>query len=178
MRNWFCLLLALLAAGLLGGCRTGAAVLTPQGGSNQPGVAEAGELNLTLGAQAEGSQYRLVLSAPNASDLYQVGGTLVYDPQRYEIDRVEAGGGLGTPQNSYLVNGEKTPGRLGFAYTKRFAGPGANGQVSLLHFVVIPRRGRFQLADFTLATADAPLKARDSKKHDFRVTVTRGAVQP
>lgn len=179
MRKLIWLIAALSTLALGASCRTTGAALNPHtpAGNGATAAGEAGDIRLALSAQPEGGDYRLILAAPNAADLYQVGGTLVYDPQRYSIVRVEAGGGLGDPQTSYFFDGEQAPGRHGFAYTKRYAEAGASGPVSLLHFIVHPLGSRFNLDDFTLATRELPLKARDSKKHDFRVTLTRGAVQ-
>ena len=83
---------------------------------------------------------------------------------------MHAGGGLGKPPEAYFVWGERTPGRLDFAYTKRFYGPGATGTVPLLSVRVSTRAG-FSLGDFTLDTAAGTLLARDSAKREFGVTL-------
>ena len=179
MRNSIWIVVTLCLAACAAGCRgNSAAVNLPASGGSNPAGGQANTVRLTLDAKQEAGDYRLILSAPNASDLYQLAGTLVYDPQRYTLQRVEAGGGLGGPEASYLFDGEHTAGRHAFAYTKRYAGPGANGAVSLLHFIVVPLQGKFKLDDFKLDTTAGQLKVRDSKKHDFSVSVTRGTVQP
>jgi hypothetical protein len=184
-KRWGLLGGGLLAALLMSGCGSGGNTTTDPGRTEQPGnndaptpSGEAGSVSLSLDALTEGASYRLVLSVPQAQDLYQLAGTLVYDPQRYRIERVEAGGGLGTPQDSYFMDAECTAGRRGFAYTRRFAGAGVGGPASLVHFIVTPLgQTHFALADFSLNTAEAPLKVRDSHKHEFRVSIMRGTVQ-
>lgn len=167
---------------LLAGCGGKSSTPAASGPGNGPAVTpvpagEAGSVQLKLSAAQEGGNWRLILSAPEAADLYQLAGTLLYDPARYAIRRVEAGGGLGDPRESYFLDSEARPGERGFAYTRRYAGPGASGNTSLIHFIIEPVSGRFDLADFTLSTAEMPLKVRDSKKHDFSVSITRAEVQ-
>jgi hypothetical protein len=57
---------------------------------------------------------------------------------------------------------------VAFAYTKRFWGPGADGDVWLVSLRVRPN-GTFNAADFSLLK-DAKLLARDSKKRKIEVT--------
>ena len=128
---------------------------------------DAGSVHLTLTADDEGGQWRVNLVAPSASDLYQVGGTLAFDSSKYSVVAVEAGGGLGQPADSYFVGQETSPGRVAFAYTKRYWGNGASGKLWLVSLRVKPT-GTFSLADFKL-DPDAKLLARDSKKRVMQV---------
>lgn len=113
---------------------------------------------------------RLMLAARDATDLYQVAGTLSYDPARYDLLNVEAGGGLGGPEDCYFVGGETVQGRVAFAYTKRWHGAGAQGSVNLLSVVIAPRRA-FSLADFSVDTGPGQLLLRNSAKQAFAPTV-------
>ena len=129
----------------------------------------AGNVHLTLTAEQDGSDWRINLIAPSASDLYQIGGTLAFDSSKYEVVAVEAGGGLGQPENSYFVGKETSPGRVAFAYTKRFYGAGSSGKLWLVSLRVHPR-STFNAADFKL-DENQKLMARDSKKRVMRVEV-------
>jgi hypothetical protein len=93
-----------------------------------------------------------------------------YDPQRYDLQNVEAGGGLGGPEECYFVGGESSAGRIAFAYTKKLYGPGVSGSVNLLSLRVAPKAG-FSLSDFSLDTAPGKLLARNSKKQAFAASV-------
>jgi hypothetical protein len=128
---------------------------------------DAGSVRVTLTADQDGSDWRVNLIAPSASDLYQIGGTIAFDSSKYAVVAVEAGGGLGQPDNSYFVGKETSPGRVAFAYTKRFYGAGANGKLWLVSLRVHPK-GSFSAADFKL-DPEQKLMARDSKKRVMRI---------
>jgi hypothetical protein len=130
------------------------------------GKQSAGELALRLSASESGGTVKVVLSAPAAADLYQLAGTLLYDADKYSILAVEAGGGLGNPEESYFFSSEQTPGKLGFAYTKRMWGAGANGACQLL-VLRAEAKGAFSPADFKLDTRAGQLRARNSAKVEF-----------
>jgi hypothetical protein len=138
-----------------------------QAGGQPPANPEAGSVRVSLSAEQDGSDWRVNLIAPDASDLYQIGGTLAFDSTKYEVLTVEAGGGLGQPENSYFVGRETSPGRVAFAYTKRFYGAGASGKLWLVSLRVHPK-GSFSAADFKL-DENQKLMARDSKKRVMHV---------
>jgi hypothetical protein len=127
----------------------------------------AGSVHVALNATQDGNEWRVELVAPDASDLYQIGGTLAFDGAKYEVIAVEAGGGLGQPDTSYFVGQQTAPGRVDFAYTKRFFGEGSSGKLSLVHLRVRPT-GRFELSDFRLDRARR-LLARDSRRRLYEV---------
>jgi hypothetical protein len=143
----------------------------PAGGVQQPGQPQpdpaAGSLRVTLTSEQDGNDWRVTLTAPSASDLYQIGGTLAFDSAKYEVVSIEAGGGLGQPGDSYFVGKESSPGKVGFAYTKRYWGSGASGKLALVSLRVRPV-GAFSLTDFKLDPA-AKLLARDSQRRVMRV---------
>lgn len=174
MRFALILSILVLLASCGGGHRTvrgGQQDLLP--GSNRAGQPapnpDAGSVKLTLTSEQDGSDWRVNLMAPSASDLYQVGGTLTFDSTRYEVVAVEAGGGLGQPEDSYFVGQETSPGRVSFAYTKRFYGAGNSGKLWLLSLRVHPK-GSFSAADFKL-DQNQKLLARDSRKRVMKVEV-------
>jgi hypothetical protein len=165
------LLLLLASCGGHGGTR-GAGQQNPPGGlqTGQPTPnPDAGSVRVTLDAQQDGGEWRVNLMAPSASDLYQIGGTLAFDSSKYSVVGVEAGGGLGQSDNSYFVGQETSPGRVAFAYTKRFWGAGASGKLWLVSLRVRPT-GSFSLADFKL-DENQKLLARDSKKRVMKVEI-------
>jgi len=175
MRRFLAAILLILAVG----CRSGTGTPIPEASSpgvgyTPPATPPSG-LELQLNATAEQDSWRITLSAPSATDLYQLAGTLIYEPERYTLRSVEAGGGLGGPQDAYFVWGEHDHGRLDFAYTKRYYGAGFSGQVSLLSIRVNALDG-FRLADFRLDTSTGKLLARDSAKRGFAVQLA-GEVQ-
>ena len=159
----YVMLLALL---LLVGCQAGSALHDPPQEQSAPAL----KLGLRLTAEQSGGDWRVLLTAPNASDLYQIAGTLRYDPARYDVLGVEAGGGLGGFEDCYFLSGEPVPGSIAFAYTKRRHGAGAGGDVTLLAVRVSPR-GAFRVADFELDSAPGALVARDSAKRNFDIAV-------
>ena len=165
-------ILALVALLALAGCR-GGGFLPAHSDQDSPSGSTAGKLSLSLDARQQGGDYRLLLAAPSAEDLYQVAGTLLYDPQRYEVVAVESGGGLGDPTQSYFVSGETEQGRLRFAYTKRFWGEGASGPVSLMAIRVRPLSA-FRLGDFQLDQRSGMLRVRNSRRDSFSVSVSYG----
>jgi hypothetical protein len=167
MRRWIAFISLFFLVGCSGGA-AGSRLHTNPGGSVAP--ATAGALKLSLSAAPEGGGYRLMLAAPSAQDLYQIAGAVKYDPQRYDLRTVEAGGGLGGPEDCYFVSGETTTGRIAFAYTKKLYGPGASGSVNLLCLRVTPKAG-FSLADFSLDLTPGKLLARNSKKQVFAASV-------
>jgi hypothetical protein len=145
----------------------GKGVGTPRQQGSQPGDGTAGTVRLTLTSEEVEGEYRVNLQAPGASDLYQVAGTLTFDPLKYEVVAIEAGGGLGQPDSSYFAGQETAPGRAVFAYTRRFWGEGADGDLWLVSLRVRPR-GAFRLADFAV-DRESRLLARDSKKRELEV---------
>lgn len=172
MRRWIAFISLLFLAGCGGGA-TGARLApgshTGPGGANTP-PALAGALKLTLRAAPDVGGYRLMLCAPSVQDLYQIAGAVQYNPQRYDLQSIEAGGGLGGPEDCYFVGGETSPGRIAFAYTKMQYGPGAMGSVNLLCLRVAPK-ANFSLGDFSLDQAPGKLLARNSKKQVFTASV-------
>jgi hypothetical protein len=167
MRLAFALVLLLI----LTGCGGGSA--SRSGNPNRPngGVSDAaGTVKLTLDAEEQGGEWRVNLRAPQATDLYQVAGTLTFDALKYEVVAVEAGGGLGQPEDSYFVGRETEPGRVAFAYTKRYHGSGVSGDTWLVSLRVRPT-GKFNAADFKLLQGERQLTARDSRKRRMTVTV-------
>jgi hypothetical protein len=169
------IVLLLAVALLLAACGGGSGSRTNQNNGAVPPVADApggdaaGRVTLALSAARDGELWRVNLKAPQATDLYQVGGTLAFDGGKYEVESIEAGGGLGQPATSYFIGQETAPGRVDFAYTRRFFGPGASGSVWLVSLRVRPT-GQFRLSDFRL-DEQARLLARDSKKQSLTVTV-------
>ena len=124
------------------------------------------DLDLSSQAMSDGS-YRLLLHGRQAHDLYQIGGTLRFDPVLYSIELVEAGGGLGGPEDSYFVDGQTVPGRLDFAYTKRWYGEGVSGDPLLLSVRVRPLAA-FNEQDFSIDTSPGALRVRDSQKQNLQ----------
>src|SRR5688572_28815146 len=133
MRLAFCIFFLLI----LTACGKGAAP-RQQGSGDAPPEGTAGSVRLVLDAEQDGSQWRVNLRAPGARDLYQVGGTLAFDPLKYDVVAVEAGGGLGQPDSSYFAGQETEPGRVSFAYTRRYWGEGASGDLWLVSLRVRP----------------------------------------
>jgi hypothetical protein len=173
MRRSIILISLVVLTGCAGGAmhpRVGPGATAGPDGPGSGQAKTAGELQLQLSAAAEGGAYRLMLSAPNAADIYQIAGTLAYDTSRYTLIATEAGGGLGGPEAAYFLAGETAQGRIAFAYTKRAYGPGASGGVNLLSVRVTPNAG-FSLGDFSLDTSAGRLLVRNSKKQAFAVSV-------
>ncbi|MCC7478587.1 hypothetical protein IT575_09035 [bacterium] len=140
------------------------------GGNQSP---PAREIALSLSARPEGQNWRVTLAAPLARDLYQFAGSISYDNTRYEVLAAEAGGGLGDPSQALYVSGEPEPGRLDFAYTRRMAGPGMDGNLNLYSIVVRPLSNdpadaAAVAADFQLDLSPERIKARDSRRQDLR----------
>lgn len=128
-------------------------------------------LDLGLSSESYGDgTHRVLLHGHGARDLYQIAGTLNYDPALYEIVLVEAGGGLGNPEQSYFIDNRDVPGSLDFAYTRRWHGPGVDGDPLLLSVKVRPL-GAFELSDFSIDTSADALRLRDSQKQDLRCLV-------
>lgn len=163
-------LLTLVLLCLMAGCH-GNSPSTP----NLPdsdGTGSGGLVQLNLTSQDQDGTWRVTLTAQDASDLYQAAGRLSFPQGEYDVLAVEAGGGLGGPQDCYFAGKETAPGQVDFAYTRRFYGTGVAGEAALLRVVVAPR-GKFALKDFRLA--DEPrLLLRDSKK---RVLTAAGEVR-
>ncbi|MBN2081441.1 hypothetical protein JW859_04445 [bacterium] len=168
-------LLTVLALILLAGCGGGggAPIQLPDDSGT---AGEVGAVTLQLSARAEDGSWRVVLSAPNATDLYQLAGTLAFDPADYTVVDCRAGGGLGAPEECYFLSGEAIAGELDFAYTRRFHGAGASGDLCLLEVLVQPA-AEFRLADFSLATGTEALKVRNSQRQLLRVGFRRGVQQ-
>jgi len=168
-------LLTALALVLLAGCGgggsgTGTTIPLP----DDAGTAdETGAVTLELSAQAQDGNWRVVLSAPAATDLYQLAGTLAYDPADYTVLDCQAGGGLGAPEECYFLSGEAAAGEVDFAYTRRFHGAGASGDLCLLA-VLVQSTGEFRLADFSLETAADQLVVRDSQRRRLAVDLRQG----
>ena len=83
---------------------------------------------------------------------------------------MSSAGGLGGEQDSYFLWEETQPGRIDFAYTRRYFGPGASGDVNLLRveFESLEETGG---PDFALDSSPGALLARDSAKRQFEVVV-------
>jgi hypothetical protein len=127
-------------------------------------------LDLDLSSEAlDNGIYRILLHGRHAKDLYQIGATLEFDPALYEIVLVEAGGGLGGPHESYFIDGLTKPGKLDFAYTRRWFGDGISGDPLLLSVKVRPL-GKFNKQDFRIDTSAAAIRVRDSKKQEMPFT--------
>ncbi len=168
MRIALILLVLLILAGCGGGSSSRA---NPGEQQNNNGASDAaGSVKLTLDAVQEGNVWRINLRAPRASDLYQVAGTLAFDTLKYDVVAVEAGGGLGTPENSYFAGQETSPGRVAFAYTRRYYGAGVSGDTWLVSLRVSPS-ATFSLSDFTLLQGDGAVLCRDSQKRKLAVSV-------
>jgi hypothetical protein len=171
------LLGALLLA--LVGCGGGDSDAIRAGGPNsQPvGASEQGDAAIELSTVKEGVNHRVNLHARGALDIYQIAGTLSFDGGRYSVVGIEAGGGLGGPEDAIFLCAESAPGRLDFAYTKRAYGPGVSGDAWLLSVLVEPQAGAFSLGDFSLAEGPGKLLVRDGRKQALSVSVARGGVK-
>jgi hypothetical protein len=171
-----CLLLLISSCGGGGSQRAGSPAVS-NGEQPSPGRT-AGALKLQLDAVPDGARWRVNLTAPQAADLYQIAGTLEYDQQGLRIVNIEAGGGLGGPEDAYFLSSTDEPGRIDFAYTMRLYGPGASGSVNLVSFVVESAGGAnlsaVQLESaFTLPSSPVALRARDSQRRYFAPEVVR-----
>ena len=114
------------------------------------------------------------MAANDTADLYQIAATIRFPAGQYEIDRIEAGGGLGGPEESFFVGDVTEPGKLDFAYTRRFLGPGRNGRIQLISFRA-NFQGAFSLDDFAVADAPADLVVRDGSKQAITMQLPGGA---
>lgn len=123
------------------------------------------DLQLSSESYDDGS-YRVLLHGKHARDLYQIAGSLRYDFALYEVIVVEAGGGLGQPDNSYFIDNIAEPGKLDFAYTRRWHGDGVNGDPLLMAVKVRPL-GAFDLKDFRLEPQTDRFMLRDSDKQEI-----------
>ncbi len=135
---------------------------------NQPQISpdgDRGTLSLVLSSEtaADGNR-RILLHGRNARDLYQIAASLRFDPVLYDIVLVEAGGGLGDPEQSYFLDSQSEPGKLDFAYTRRWYGDGVNGDPLLLSVKVRPLAA-FNLSDFRIDNNTESIRVRDSRKH-------------
>ncbi len=164
---------------LLLGCGGGSnapgdqARLSPPAG--QPDPAAAGPVRLLLSAEPiAAGEWSLMLSSEDTGDLYQIAGSIEFDPQAYEVLSAEAGGGLGGPDEAYFVNSGSTDGTLDFAYTSRFFGRLNSGNLNLLRLRVRPS-GQFSLADFNLATDTDRIRLRDSARQDLEFSFGRSS---
>lgn len=153
-------LFALLLLILLAGCRGGSKSAITDA-PDAPNNSASGPVALSLDAVEQDGTWRVTLTA-TGKDIYQAAGTLLCSEDSYNVLSIEAGGGLGGPRDCYFVGKETEPGKIDFAYTKRFHGSGVNGEAALLSIVVEPHSG-FSLGDFTLA-AEPELLIRDSAK--------------
>lgn len=164
-------LLTIIALILLAGCGGGGgATLSPLPSSGAAPTPEtSGPLTLALEVETAGDARRIVLSARDAVDLYQLAATLEYDASRYQLVEAVSGGGLGNAAESYFICEETAPGQLDFAYTRRYYGPGASGEVRLLEVVVNPL-AEFALSDFSISDQPGALLARDGAKRELAVT--------
>jgi hypothetical protein len=163
-------LLALVPVLFMCACGGGSARL---GSGNAPEAAgqSGGRAALNISARVEGSMWRVDLMAEDAADLYQIAGTLDIDTAVCSVKLVEAGGGLGGPESAWFVGETDAGSRLDFAYTKRFHGPGASGDLRLLSVVVETTRSGLQPADleraFTLRQGAGELRVRDSERRNM-----------
>jgi hypothetical protein len=157
-------LVTLFALLLLAGCQSGSILDAQPDGQAPEG------LNLELTAAKAGSGWAVTLHSADATDLYQLAGTIRFDPGKYRMVNSEAGGGLGGPEDCLFLAEEAHPGRMAFAYTRRIWGEGASGDMVLLRLTVEPQ-GQFSLADFELLTGNDELLARDSHKRRFETQI-------
>lgn len=171
-------LLTVLFLLLLMGCGGGGSVPgaqqldQPLPVNNQP--ADSDQARLVLDAEALGNgEWSLMLRASQASDLYQIAGTLQFDPNAYELLSVEAGGGLGDPSEAYFVNSGGRNGELDFAYTSRYYGRINSGDLNLLRLKLRPTT-EFSLADFSLPLETDSLLIRNSGKQLLEPSLSRG----
>lgn len=157
-------------------CGGGRRATTADDGNAAPAAPDsqrsAGKLELTLTAAPEGGNWRVSLAAPEAIDLYQIAGSLDFDPAAYEVLSQEAGGGLGDPTQALYISRETSPGHLDFAYTRRNYGSGASGDLLLYSLLVRPRGAEVVDAAqvtsaFKLDQGAGHLLARDSSKRSF-----------
>lgn len=125
-------------------------------------------LNLELSSEAlDNGSYRVYLYGRQARDLYQIAGSLLFDTGLYTVELVEAGGGLGGPDESYFVDGQSEAGRLDFAYTRRWFGDGISGDPLLLSVTFRPL-GSFSEKDFSIDSSPGAIRVRDSHKQDLQ----------
>jgi hypothetical protein len=171
-------LLTLLVLLLLMGCGgsghdSGLPLTVSDPDSGQPGSQLEHAANLVLAAQAlESGEWSLMLSSREASDIYQIAGSLLFDQTKYEIVSVEAGGGLGGPDEAYFVNSYESAGELDFAYTSRYFGSIHSGNINLLRLKIRPVDS-FSLTDFSLPTTPDKLLVRDSHKRALETSFRR-----
>jgi hypothetical protein len=147
-----------------------------QSGLAAPHSQSAGELELNIAAAPDGDDWRVTLSASAAKDLYQLAGSIDFDPAAYEILSPEAGGGLGGPENAIFSAQQRISGRLDFAYSIRRFGPGRDGELSLISLKVRSLSGDKPSASevaraFKLDNSEGRLLARSSSKQRFDVSV-------
>ncbi|MCB1186855.1 hypothetical protein KDL29_06770 [bacterium] len=166
-------LLTLLGCGGGGADRGGNADLSPGGNAPLPGSVDERSVSLLLEATPiQGDEWSLMLSAEDATDIYQLAGSVLFDPTMYEITSVEAGGGLGGPEDAYFVNSSADEGKLDFGYTSRWFGRVNSGDLNLLRLRV-RALGDFSLGDFSLPLEPDSLRVRDSQKRELEPSLRR-----
>jgi hypothetical protein len=144
-----------------------------QPGTTDPGGGQtASSVKLKLDAEPQGANWRVTLAATNAHDLYQAAGTLAFPAGTYDVLAIEAGGGLGGPQECIFAGKETAPGQVRFAYTRHYYGAGVDGTAALVSVVVVPH-GKFTLGDFQLERGQGECVLRDSKKQALALEEVR-----
>jgi len=114
------------------------------------------------------------LTASGIDDLYKVAGTLNFPSGGYAVERIEAGGGLGGPGESFFFGKETSPGHIDFAYTKRYFGPGESGNLRILR-IILGKTGQVVAGDFVLDNSPGKLMLRDSAKREINLAQAGGA---
>lgn len=145
----------------------------PAAGDNPAGIDADSTVRLVLDAEnLSADEWSLMLRTQDAADLYQIAGSMLYPQDGYELLSVEAGGGLGGPDEAYFVNSESDSGKLDFAYTSRWYGRKNNGELNLLRLRIRAIDG-FRLDDFELPQDSGMLRLRNSDKQDLEAEFSR-----
>ncbi|MCB1217605.1 hypothetical protein KDL44_09435 [bacterium] len=158
-----------------GGSGSGDSGNTPLPAGNTAPGADNADRSISLVLEATpltGDEWSLMLSADDAADLYQLAGSLQFDPLRYEVLSTEAGGGLGGPEEAYFLSSGEDSGTLDFAYTSRYWGRLNSGDLNLLRLRLRALDG-FSLADFSLPLETDVLRLRDSRKRELEPSLRR-----
>ena len=163
-------ILAVVAALMLMGCGGGGSDLAQV---TDTGIPEGNPGLDLLGSQQDGG-WRIDLIVREASDLYQIAASVNYPPEKYKVVLVESGGGLGGPLDSFFASGETEPGNIDLAYTKRYAGHGADGDLRLASIKVIPV-GEFNIRDFRIDSEEHKLLVRDSNRQPVKLPLSGGS---
>ena len=125
---------------------------------------------LKFTSEAQGDVLHVQVTAINAADLYQMGGRLKYDSSALEFLAMSPGDSFGKPDERFEFAGVRD-GDVEFAISKRYAGPGANGTltVAVFRFRIVNSGG-----DLEVSFAESPV-VRDSKKANLDMNAGGGA---